>query len=145
MPILNYTTKVDVEKTVSEISKMLSKAGAKAILTEYHPEGYVEALSFRINLNGNDIGFRLPTDWKPILLILENDRKVPRSMTNQTQAVRVAWRIIKDWIEAQLALIETRMVTTEQVFLPYAITKSGNTLYEAIKENPTLMLGTGKN
>lgn len=144
MPILNYTTKIDVEKTVAEISKMLSKAGAKAILTEYNQqEDYVEALSFKILLNGSIVSFRLPTDWKPVLIILENDRKVPRSMTNQTQAVRVAWRIIKDWVEAQLALVETRMVTTEQVFLPYAITKNGKTLYETIAENPTLMLGSG--
>src|SRR5438552_18436509 len=46
----------------------------------------------------------------------------------QLQAVRVEWRIVKDWVEAQLALIETRMVTAQQVFLPYAIMRDGRTL-----------------
>ena len=34
------------------------------------------------------------------------------------QANRTAWRIIKEWILAQMALIETEMVSVEEVFLP---------------------------
>ena len=32
------------------------------------------------------------------------------------QANRTAWRIIREWILAQMALIETEMVTVEEVF-----------------------------
>jgi hypothetical protein len=47
---------IDAAKTAMEISKMLSKAGATAILTEYDKEeGYVSAISFRIP---DSIGFR---------------------------------------------------------------------------------------
>lgn len=46
------------------------------------------------------------------------------------QAARVGWRIIKDWIEAQLALVQTQMVTLDQVFLPYARTNTGETVYQ---------------
>jgi len=35
------------------------------------------------------------------------------------QSRRVGWRIIRQWLEAQLAIVETQMVTIEQVFLPY--------------------------
>jgi hypothetical protein len=50
---------------------------------------------------------------------------------------------VKDWVEAQLAIIETRMVTTAQVFLPYAVTTNGQTLYEYIGQNTQLLLGEG--
>ena len=90
-----------------------------------------------------DIAFRLPTDWRPVLQVLERDKKVPRSKKTQEQALRVAWRITKDWVEAQAAYIETMMVTTAQVFLPYAITKEGQTLYEHIANNPHLLIGGG--
>jgi hypothetical protein len=50
------------------------------------------------------------------------------------QATRVAWRILKDWIEAQLALIQTGMVSVEQVFLPFAQSSSGKTLCEVLRE-----------
>ena len=143
MPILNYTTKIDADKTAGEIAKMLSLSGAKAVLTEYDDkENYVTAISFKLSVNGQELGIKLPCDWKPILEILENDRKVPRFMTNREQAVKVAWRIVKDWVEAQLAIIQTKMVKTEEVFLPYIITKNGQTLFEQISNNKFL-LGPG--
>jgi hypothetical protein len=144
MSLLNYTTKIDADRTAGEISRMLSKAGASAVLTEYDPkDSYVTALSFKMSVGDQSIGFRLPCDWKPVLTLLEQDRKVPRALTNREQAVRVAWRIVKDWVEAQLALIETKMVTTQQVFLPYAVMKDGRTLSEKIAESPQFLLGSG--
>ena len=123
---------------------MLSKARATAILTEYNKEeGYVSAIAFRILLNNQPVEFRLPCDWKPVLTLLERDPKVPRRLVNQSQAVRVAWRIVRNWVEAQLAIIETRMVKTEQVFLPYAIMPDNKTLYEHVESNPQFLLGDG--
>ncbi len=142
MALLNYTTKIDADKTAQEIAKCLSRHGAKAVLTEYdEKEGLVEAISFRISLNGNDISFRLPCDWKPVYEILQNDPKVPRAHSTREQAVRTAWRIVKDWVEAQMALVETQMASTLQVFLPYAEAKDGKTLFEKVAENPQLLLG----
>ena len=61
----------------------------------------------------------------------------------RAQAIRTSWRIVKDWVEAQLAIIETRMVKTEQVFLPYAIMRDNKTLYEHVESNPRFLLGSG--
>jgi hypothetical protein len=36
------------------------------------------------------------------------------------QAVRTAWRIIREWVQSQLALVEVNMATISQIFLPYA-------------------------
>lgn len=145
MPLLNYTTKIDADKTAQEIAKCLSAHGAKAILTEYDPEeNYVSAISFRIDVNDKPITFRLPCDWKPVLEIFNEDRKIPRTSRTQEQAIRTSWRIVKDWVEAQMALVETRMVTTEEVFLSYAIMRDGRTLGQTIKTNPSFLLGDGK-
>ncbi len=62
-------------------------------------------------------------------------------MGSEQQAIDIAWRVIKDWVEAQLVLIEANQVKIEQVFLPYAITSQGNTLYERIASDPHLLLG----
>jgi hypothetical protein len=61
------------------------------------------------------------------------------------QAVRTAWRIVKDWVEAQMALVETQMVTTQEVFLPYAVMRDGRTLSQHVAADPGLLLGDGKN
>jgi hypothetical protein len=49
MLLLNYTTKVSIEKTVGEIHKCLATHGANAILSEYDDKGKVIALSFNIS------------------------------------------------------------------------------------------------
>ena len=142
MPLLNYTTSVSADKSIAAIQKALAKAGASAILHEYDQNGNIMALSFRITFDKKDISFRLPTDWRAVQKRLEAQHVEPRYRT-QEHALRVAWRITKDWVEAQLAVIETQMVTTAQVFLPYAVTANGQTLYEYIGQNTQLLLGEG--
>lgn len=108
-------------------------------MADYDNEGNVIALSFRLKAEGQDISFKLPTAWQPVLETLRR-QNVSRGLQTPEQALRVAWRITKHWVDAQLAIIETRMVTTAQVFLPYAITKDGSTIYEYIGKNTQLLL-----
>ena len=143
MPLLNYTTSIAPTKTVMEIQQILARNGVTGILTEFDEDGFIAQLSFKISVNGSDMGFKLPTNWKPVHTILEGDRRIPRNKSTPEQALRVAWRITKDWIEAQMAMVETQMVTVQQVFLPYAVTRDGSTLYEQFANNPQLLLGGG--
>lgn len=54
------------------------------------------------------------------------------------------WCIVKDWVAAQLAFIESRQVRTEQAFLPYLVIKDGATLSEKILNDPKFLLGDGE-
>ena len=139
MPLLNYTTSINADRTIQEIQSCLARHGAKAIINEYDDNGYIIALSFAIELNDQKIGFKLPCDWRPVQQILEKDRKVPKRLKTQEQALRVAWRIIKDWVDAQMAIVETKMVKIEEVFLPYAVQRNGRTLYENTVESGMLL------
>jgi hypothetical protein len=144
MPLLNYTTTVPTEKTVMEVMRLLAAHGATATLAEYDAQGLIVALSFRVAPRGPGPGavlsFRLPVQWQPVLRLLERDRKVPRRLATKEQALRVSWRIIKDWVEAQMALIATQMVSLEQVFLPYALAADGRTMYEHVQAGQYLPL-----
>lgn len=151
MGLLNYTTKINADKTASEIARCLSMHGATAILTEYNKEeGYIEGISFQIDLNGKKLGFKLPVDWKPVYEIMSKGKKFMWGVKGERQkndlklqAVRTAWRIVKDWVEAQMALVETQMVQVGEVFLPYSVMKDGRTLSQTISENPEFLLGSG--
>ena len=46
------------------------------------------------------------------------------------QAERTAWRNVRDWIMAQMAIIEAGQVEMEEVFLPYLTDRQGRTLYQ---------------
>lgn len=144
MALLNYTTKINAEQTIGEIQKLLSKHGVMAMMTEYDGQN-VSAVSFKMNINGSPMGFKLPCNWRAVLEIFKNDPQARRrGCVNEDQAIKTAWRVIKDWIVSQLALVEINMVTISQVFLPYTIMKNGQTLSEYIEQNPGMLLGDGK-
>jgi hypothetical protein len=134
MPLLNYTTSVSVDNTVGEIQTCLAAHGATAMLCEYDDKGNVIALSFKLSAGQQDLAFRLPSDWRPVLTLLERDRKVPRSFRTQAQALRISWRIVNAWVEAQMASVDTKMVTREQGFLPSVIMPDGRTLYARVRD-----------
>lgn len=139
MPILNYTTKVSVEQTINELQKILAKAKANAIMTDY-ANGLPCGLSFRVTVNGGDISFCLPVKVEGVIAALKRDKKY----RDEAHARRVAWRIVKDWCDSQMALIDVGQAELAQVFLPYAQAPNGETFYQTIKGRGFLQL-TGIN
>ncbi len=140
MGLLNYTTSIDVTKTLGEIQGMLARAGASRITLDY--SGQVPAaIEFEIATAIGVQAFRLPVNLQAIRSTLVNQhnrgvRGVTARHTTQEHAARVAWRIIKDWLEVQVALIETGMVKLEQVMLPYLLVPAtGQTMFEAFEQH----------
>ncbi len=142
MALLNYSTTIDVHKTISEIQKQLAQHGASKIMMNYE-DGQVTQLQFAIKGPSGDIGVMLPAKTSCVLRIMEREKKNGKISTKVTkeQAERVAWRNIKDWVEAQMALLETEMVELEQIFLPYMINEMGVTIYDKYKQNILMIEG----
>ncbi|WP_346904594.1 hypothetical protein [Faecalicatena contorta] len=143
MAILNYTTTVDSFKTVSEIEYVLMKHKAKSIMKNYEGES-ITGLSFLIDTGMQQIPVKLPVKIDECLKVLKHEkRENPRKQIKDTreQAERVAWRILKDWIEAQMALLDIEMVRFEEIFLPYIETNTGRTIYERLEEKQFLLEG----
>ena len=122
-------------------------------MTDYDKgTGKATALTFKMPLGDKSLSFRLPCDWQPVYAILtagvkfnsrDEQRNVERKERYREQAERTAWRILKDWVEAQIALVETTMTTAPLVFLPYAVMKDGHTLSEKVAQTPQFLLGDG--
>ncbi len=133
MPIANYSTTVEALNTVGEIQRILVSHGARSILMLYDKAGNIESLSFVVETPYGDMPIRLPVNARAVLKVLE-EQEVPPRYANYPQAVRIAWRILKDWVRAQMAILETEMVKMEQVFLPYVVTQNNKTLYETMMD-----------
>jgi hypothetical protein len=130
MTILNYSTKVSADRTATQIQSRLVKARAQAVMMEYDDDGVLTHLAFRVPTQHGVIAFRLPANVGGVYQVMMQDPAVPRSKKTKEQAARVAWRICRTWVEAQLAVIEAGMATLPQVFLPYAQLPGGETVYE---------------
>lgn len=138
MPIKNYTTRVSVGQSISEIQESLIKHGAIGFFIEYEEKtGRVKSLKFIIKFNDVKIPYQLPVDWRKFQRVLR-EQKVPRA-NDEDYCYRVAWRNIRDWVLAQMALFETEMVDLPQVFLPYAMNNEGKTIYELVQNQGFLL------
>lgn len=140
MAILNYTTTVDAFKTVSEIEYILMKHKAKSIMKNYEGES-VTGLSFLIDTGFQQVPVRLPVKVDECLKVLqkEKQRGTKNIKATKEQAERVAWRILKDWVEAQMALLDIEMVRFEEIFLPYIETDNGKTIYQRLEGKQFLL------
>jgi len=136
MPLKNYTTSISEEKTIAEIESILSKFGATRSFKMYE-EGKVKALAFAFMVNGKEIPFKLPMDEKKVLQVFENQYKrgkLQKGYVKKEQAIRTGWRIIKDWVDSQVALMEVQMAKPEEVFLPYMFNEKLNmTMFEMLE------------
>jgi hypothetical protein len=139
--IKNYTTQIATEKSLMEIQKMLCEHGALAVMTEYDEDRIISHVCFRIKTTQGIVPFRLPANTEGVLRCLKHSSaKVPKRLQTREQAARVAWRILKDWIDSQLAIVDAQMVDLEEVFLPYAqFSQDGCTVYERFKNGGLLL------
>lgn len=129
MPILNYTTTVEVEKTMGEINRALARRGVTRISTLYDDQGTAAGLAFTMKTDYGVRDFELPVRTEGVLAAMKADPAVKPAQKNPAQAARVAWRIAKDWLEAQAALIDAHLATLDEVMLPYMVDSGGQTMY----------------
>lgn len=126
---------------LEKVQTALIKHGAIGIQMMFDGDGRISSLAFALK-NPNDtsqnISFQLPCEWRKFQIVIKNDGN--RRWKEDEYCYRVAWANLKDWIEAQMALYETQMVTMPQVFLPFAMTRDGRTLSEVISQDPGLLL-----
>lgn len=140
MAIKNYTTKVGADQSIREIQKCLVDHGAVGFMLEYEKgTGRIESLQFALEVDGQTLSFKMPTNWRAFQRVLK-EQGISRA-NDDAYCYRVAWRCVRDWVLAQMALYETQMVSVPQVFLPYAVTKNGKTLFETLADNPNNLLG----
>lgn len=135
---LNYTTTVPPGRSASECIDILIKHGARKVGMSVGEDKVPDGIEFVIDTAFGPRSYTVDVDAarvRKVLLAAYSEGRVERRHTDPAHAVRVAWRVAKDWLEAQMAMIETGLVTLDQVMLPYMRVDDAHTLYGAWQEN----------
>lgn len=152
MPILNYTTEVPADRTCGEITSLLVRKGARSITSEFDETGEMQGISFVMSLAGLPIRFMLPANVSGVAGVLLKDApyKTSRGCSEavyrsklEARAKWIAWRILKDWVAAQMALIESGQASPQQAFMPYAQQDDGRTMFQVWEDQVQRRLTTG--
>lgn len=139
MAIKNYTTTIDVYKSLGEIQGALASHGARKIMIDYDEIGQPVGVTFGIDTPAGPRGFLLPANVDGVRAVFASQKvKAPEG-----QAEKTAWRNVRDWIMAQMAIIEAGQVVMEEVFFPYLTDGKGKTVYQ-LYQRGQLALGNGE-
>lgn len=138
MAIKNYTSTVPVYQSMAEIQGALAQHGARKIMVDYDEAGQPSGITFGIETPAGARAFALPANVEGVRAVFARQKVKPQ----EGQAERTAWRNIRDWTMAQMAIIEAGQVTVEEVFLPYLTDGKGQTLYQ-LYAGGKFMLGDG--
>jgi len=131
----NYRSYSD--RSYETIQKCLAEHGVKKIMNEFDDNGRIVAITFSIVLNGNEVGVKLPARVENVEKIIYGNKILTDAQ--KTQVYRTAWANIRDWVTAQMALIDTKMVKIEEVFLPYIVDNSGVSLFSKLEQSHFLL------
>lgn len=129
MAIKNYTTTIDVYKSLGEIQGALSCHGARKIMIDYDRDGIPIGITFGMETPEGPRIFCLPANIEGVKAVFAKQKVKAES----SQASRTAWRNVRDWIMAQMAIIEAGQVDISEVFLPYMTDVHGRTMYQLYK------------
>lgn len=139
-PVLNHTTSVGTERTVAEVHRMLADSGAAHVVTQYSG-GLPVGVTIVLGAGSGSRAFRLPVRPEAMGRLLRREweagriRSTPRggreALLSNAHAHRVAWRVVRDWLAAQLAIVAAEQAELEQVLLPYLLVDGDETtLYD---------------
>lgn len=139
--IKNYTTDVPTDRTISEIQKMLAENGATGIAFDYDDTGTIKAVYFRIKHGEQELAFRLPAKADKVYATLYTGKNLEWKFKQQRMesATKIAWRVCKLWLEAQLTHVNLDQAKLEEVFLPYMVVNGNQTLFEQMEERQFLL------
>jgi len=155
MFLKNYTSEVPVSQTIHRIEQVLIKCGVSGITKEYvGTSGKIGAITFHIQPDPGlpVMTVRLPVEverardalWLNYVdgdelnakgdALMSSSFKKKRRSDFAEQAERTAWKIIQDWVEVQMSMIQMKQADFREVFLPY-VWDGERTYYQALKES----------
>lgn len=150
MPIKNYSTSIDAQKSAFQIMALLQKKGAHEVAIMSDATGSISGLTWYVRRGEIELPFRMPVNVKGVQDALVRDSKgrgkkvVAHSQTTYQHARNVAWRILFDWVENQMALLESGQAVMEEIFLPYMLVSGDRTVFKALSESHFKMLPEGE-
>lgn len=137
MNIKNYTSTVEVSRSMARIEELLVEIGANNINKKYENKNCVGITFLYFDQQiMKTLAFHLKAQVDEVFTVLWNEVKRPQANTKATikaQANRTAWKVLSDWTEIQCTMILLGQATPLQMFLPFVYdVNNEETLYDKV-------------
>lgn len=133
-PLRNYTNEVPANISIQRIEDLLVRAGALNINKEYDSAARVLSISFIIAIDDLRLPFRLPAKVDKIYGWLRRRSPKAKEETLRTQASRICWKQLYEWVHLQVSMIEIEQLEKMEAFFPYILDiQKQETVYEKLR------------
>lgn len=123
-----FSLSLNTNLIVAEIEKELIRAGAVKI-EKLVENGHICALTFFVRSTYGEIPVRLPAKFHAARELL----KKLGVKYNPDLVDAVAWDVVKDWVNAQIPLLDAGFSKIHEVFLPYVVLCDGKTVFQMLE------------
>lgn len=142
--IKNYQATQSPASSITVVEELVVKRMHATQFFKEYKDGAIVAVIFVIPTKHGYRSFKLPARVNQVIRALYGEKRA-YSPQQWEQARITAWANVRDWVDAQVALIETEQVKVEEVFLPYMANERGETLFEVMEKSGMKLpqLGSG--
>jgi hypothetical protein len=148
MSIRNYTSEIPASRSIASIMQRLVDHGASEVAASYVDKRVVGLVFVIPGGDSKHIPIRLPARSKQIAVVLRRSYKKVNDATAkriEEQAERTAWKLLDEWIQIQLNLIQLEQIEFLEAFLPFVWNPAlEKTFFERVKEGGMLALTEGE-
>jgi YD repeat-containing protein len=130
-----------------DIQRVLREHRARQLSFDYDDAGRIVAIAFTLDIDGRFLSFRLPARIEAVerIFLQQKQETAVRyvdelTVTQREQAYRTCWANVRDWLSAQMAMVDMQQAEVEEIFLPYMLVADGKTTYfEVLRERHFLL------
>ena len=95
MLLLNYSTKIEAHRTVSEITAILVQHGASRIMQEYDGSGNIVALKWSLAGPYGTLGYAMSVNYETVYEVLTDEGRIFKGDAERRKAVRLpGWVVV---------------------------------------------------
>jgi hypothetical protein len=140
--VIPYENATSDMRAREEIRKTLSRFGCESI--GFMDDNAKHEVLLAFSHRGQNIQMRVSAKGWAQMWLKENPFNGRRRMSRQEYEEaalaqgRAVNSIMRDWIKAQITIIESGIVSFEAVFMPFMLTADGRTIIEKIKDTNLL-------
>jgi hypothetical protein len=140
-PYANATSGI---KAREEIAKILRRFGCEEVgfLDKYDEQDVLLAFSYR----GRRVEMKVSAKGWAAMWLKENpwSHRMRHSQEEHRQkalkqGLVAVNSILRDWVKSQISAVECGILSFEEVFLPFMLTGSGQTVIERVRSSPELL------
>lgn len=149
---LNWTTEIAAQVTAQECVGMIAAHGARRVGLTFEgrqPTGIEFQIETRWGLRHYVLPVNVPATTAMLVKAAKDGRivraggKSVASRTTPEHAANVAWRVMHDLLEVQIAVIEAGLADLERLMLAYQLVEPGKDMFDAVAEREAAALTAG--